>query len=122
MQHLALISLLVPDYDDGIAFYVGRMGFDLLEDTDLGGGKRWVRVAPAGRKPRSCWPVRWAITRQMPSATRAADVSGCFCKPTTSPPTMRACWPCGVTFEDHRATSLMAPSPSCRMVSATVGT
>ncbi|MBM1815402.1 VOC family protein [Pseudosulfitobacter pseudonitzschiae] len=48
MQHLALISLLVPDYDDGIAFYVGRMGFDLLEDTDLGGGKRWVRVAPAG--------------------------------------------------------------------------
>ncbi len=48
MQHLALISLLVPDYDEGIAFYVGRMGFDLLEDTDLGGGKRWVRVAPAG--------------------------------------------------------------------------
>ena len=24
------------------------MGFDLLEDTDMGGGKRWVRVAPAG--------------------------------------------------------------------------
>ncbi|KEJ98087.1 Catechol 2,3-dioxygenase [Pseudosulfitobacter pseudonitzschiae] len=48
MQHLALIALLVPDYDEGIAFYVDRMGFDLLEDTDLGGGKRWVRVAPAG--------------------------------------------------------------------------
>ena len=48
MQHLALISILVPDYDAGIDFFVGKMGFDLLEDTDLGDGKRWVRVAPKG--------------------------------------------------------------------------
>ncbi|ASM72768.1 MULTISPECIES: VOC family protein [Roseobacteraceae] len=48
MQRLALISLLVPDYDAGIAFYVDKMGFELLEDTDMGKGKRWVRVAPAG--------------------------------------------------------------------------
>ena len=47
-QHLALISILVPDYDTGIAFFVGQMGFDLIEDTDLGDGKRWVRVGPAG--------------------------------------------------------------------------
>lgn len=47
-QNLALLSILVPDYDAGIAFFVGQMGFDLLEDTDLGGGKRWVRVAPTG--------------------------------------------------------------------------
>ncbi|WP_108814664.1 VOC family protein [Loktanella sp. Alg231-35] len=47
-QNLALLSILVPDYAAGIAFFVGQMGFDLLEDTDLGGGKRWVRVAPAG--------------------------------------------------------------------------
>ena len=47
-QHLALLSILVPDYDAGIAFFVDQMGFDLLEDTDLGGGKRWVRVAPRG--------------------------------------------------------------------------
>lgn len=47
-QHLALLSILVPDYDAGIAFFVGQMGFALLEDTDLGGGKRWVRVAPNG--------------------------------------------------------------------------
>lgn len=46
-RRLALLSILVPDYDAGIAFFVGQMGFDLLEDTDLGGGKRWVRVAPA---------------------------------------------------------------------------
>lgn len=48
MQHLALVAIVVPDYDDAIAFFVGVMGFDLLEDTDLGGAKRWVRVAPKG--------------------------------------------------------------------------
>jgi catechol 2,3-dioxygenase-like lactoylglutathione lyase family enzyme len=47
-QNLALLSNLVPDYEAGIAFFVGQMGFELLEDTDLGCGKRWVRVAPAG--------------------------------------------------------------------------
>ena len=47
-QHLALLSLLVPDYDEGIAFYVDVLGFSLHEDTDMGGGKRWVRIGPPG--------------------------------------------------------------------------
>ncbi len=42
------MSILVPDYDAGIAFFVNQMGFDLLEDTDLGSNKRWVRVGPKG--------------------------------------------------------------------------
>jgi catechol 2,3-dioxygenase-like lactoylglutathione lyase family enzyme len=45
-QHLALLSLLVRDYDEALAFYVGKMGFSLVEDSELGGGKRWVVVAP----------------------------------------------------------------------------
>ena len=44
---LSAISLVVPGYDEAISFFVS-IGFDLLEDTDLGGGKRWVRVAPPG--------------------------------------------------------------------------
>jgi len=40
------MALLVADYDDAIAFYVGALGFSLLEDTPLEGGKRWVRVGP----------------------------------------------------------------------------
>lgn len=44
---IAQLSLLVKDYDEAIAFYVDRLGFVLLEDTPLGGGKRWVVVAPA---------------------------------------------------------------------------
>ena len=47
-QRITALSLLVPDYEAGIAFYVGKLGFDLLEDTDMGGGKRWVRVRPKG--------------------------------------------------------------------------
>jgi catechol 2,3-dioxygenase-like lactoylglutathione lyase family enzyme len=41
---LALTTLLVPDYDAGIAFCVGALGFGLIEDSNLGGGKRWVVV------------------------------------------------------------------------------
>lgn len=47
-QTLSLVSLLVDDYDTAIAHYTGALGFELLEDTDRGGGKRWVRVAPRG--------------------------------------------------------------------------
>ncbi len=45
-QHLANIALLVSDYDEAIAWYTQALGFTLLQDTDLGDGKRWVRVAP----------------------------------------------------------------------------
>ena len=33
-QHLALLSLLVRDYDEALAFYVGKMGFSVVEDSD----------------------------------------------------------------------------------------
>ncbi|MBY6162204.1 VOC family protein [Mameliella alba] len=47
-MHLALISILVPSYEAGLTFFVDGLGFDLIEDSDLGNGKRWVRVAPEG--------------------------------------------------------------------------
>jgi catechol 2,3-dioxygenase-like lactoylglutathione lyase family enzyme len=47
-QHLSLTALLVRDYDEAIAFFVGRLGFGLREDTALGDGKRWVVVGPPG--------------------------------------------------------------------------
>jgi catechol 2,3-dioxygenase-like lactoylglutathione lyase family enzyme len=48
MTHLALVAVLVPEYDEGLAFFCGVLGFELREDTDLGQGKRWIRVAPSG--------------------------------------------------------------------------
>jgi catechol 2,3-dioxygenase-like lactoylglutathione lyase family enzyme len=48
VSRLGAVSLLVRDYDEAIRFYVGTLDFDLSEDTDMGGGKRWVRVTPKG--------------------------------------------------------------------------
>ncbi len=48
-QSIGLVSLVVRDYDEAIAFYVGTLGFTLVEDTPLPEqGKRWVVVAPPG--------------------------------------------------------------------------
>jgi catechol 2,3-dioxygenase-like lactoylglutathione lyase family enzyme len=47
-RRIAAVTLVVPDYDAAIRFFVDALGFELLEDTPLGAGKRWVRVAPAG--------------------------------------------------------------------------
>lgn len=48
MQNIALITLVVRDYDEAIAFYTDALGFHLVEDTDRGDGSRWVVVRPAG--------------------------------------------------------------------------
>jgi catechol 2,3-dioxygenase-like lactoylglutathione lyase family enzyme len=50
-QHLGLISVVVRDYDEAIAFYVGKLGFALLEDTcQPAQDKRWVVVSPPGAR------------------------------------------------------------------------
>ena len=45
---LTLITLVVRDYDEAIAWFTKCLRFSLLEDTPLGGGKRWVRIANLG--------------------------------------------------------------------------
>ena len=48
-QSLGLVSLVVREYDEAIAFYVGTLGFALVEDTEVPEqAKRWVVVAPPG--------------------------------------------------------------------------
>lgn len=49
-QHLAAVTIVVPDYDGALDFYVGTLGFELIEDTRLGDTKRWVLVAPPGSR------------------------------------------------------------------------
>ena len=44
-----LVSLVVPEYDEAIAFYVGVLGFELIEDAPVPEqNKRWVVVGPRG--------------------------------------------------------------------------
>ena len=47
-QSIGLVTVLVGDYDQGLAFYHGRLGFTLVEDRTLPDGKRWVVVRPPG--------------------------------------------------------------------------
>ncbi len=47
-QKIFQVSLVVKDYDEAIEFYVGKLGFQLLEDQYIAAqDKRWVVVAPA---------------------------------------------------------------------------
>jgi catechol 2,3-dioxygenase-like lactoylglutathione lyase family enzyme len=47
-QAIAHVAIVVRDYDEAIAYYTNALGFDLVEDTPLGAGKRWVLVRPPG--------------------------------------------------------------------------
>ena len=48
-QSLGLVSVVVREYDEAIAFYVGTLGFTLVEDTYVPEqSKRWVVVTPPG--------------------------------------------------------------------------
>jgi hypothetical protein len=75
-QHIGCVSLLVRDYDEAIGYFTGRLGFELVEDSNLGNGKRWVLIAPPGS--RETYPlsdVRLAST-QHPRMTPSCRSAG----------------------------------------------
>lgn len=50
-QSLGLVSLVVREYDEALAFFVGTLGFELVEDTFVPEqSKRWVVVSPPGAR------------------------------------------------------------------------
>jgi catechol 2,3-dioxygenase-like lactoylglutathione lyase family enzyme len=53
-MHLEHVAVIVEDYDPAIEFFVGKLGFDLVEDspatTNDGRPKRWVVVRPPGAR------------------------------------------------------------------------
>ena len=53
MQTLGLVSLVVKDYDEALAFYIGKLGFKLIEDSFVPEqNKRWVVIEPPGASGR----------------------------------------------------------------------
>ena len=72
-QRIAHVAILVREYDEAIRFYTETLGFVLLEDTDLGGGKRWVRVAPPGLTGAGLLMARAATQEQ---ASRIGNQAG----------------------------------------------
>ena len=72
-QTIAHIALVVRDYNEAIDFYTRVMGFELLEDTTLGPGKRWVLVGPRGNRGTSLLLAKAANAEQ---ETRVGNQTG----------------------------------------------
>ncbi|MGX8908471.1 VOC family protein [Streptomyces netropsis] len=73
MPHLGLVTLVVRDYDEAIAFYVDAVGFELVEDTRIDDQKRWVVVRPPGARETGLLLARAAGPAQ---EARVGDQTG----------------------------------------------
>jgi catechol 2,3-dioxygenase-like lactoylglutathione lyase family enzyme len=73
MAYIGLVTLVVADYDEAIDFYVRAAGFDLVEDTRLDEGQRWVIVAPPGGRQTGLLLARAATAGQR---DRVGDQTG----------------------------------------------
>ena len=71
-QSIAHIAFLVRDYDEAIAYFTGKLGFTLLEDSAQDEGKRWVIVAPPGWSGTSLLLARAATPEQVAAIGRQA--------------------------------------------------
>jgi catechol 2,3-dioxygenase-like lactoylglutathione lyase family enzyme len=60
-QRIGEVCFLVRDYDEAIEFFLEKLSFRLVEDTNLENGKRWVRVAPPGSL-KGCLLLAKAVT------------------------------------------------------------
>ncbi len=73
-QYLGLVSIVVRDYDEALAFYVGKLGFTLVEDSYVPEqNKRWVVVQPPGARESGLLLARAANEEQ---ASRIGNQSG----------------------------------------------
>jgi len=72
-QHIGSVSLVVRDYDEAIEFYTHKLRFDLVEDRDMGEGKRWITVSPPG-SAETCLLLAKASTPEQES--RIGDQTG----------------------------------------------
>jgi catechol 2,3-dioxygenase-like lactoylglutathione lyase family enzyme len=64
-RSIARVALVVRDYDEAIAFYTRKLGFDLVEDRYIPEqDKRWVVVAPKGSVGASLLLARASDERQ----------------------------------------------------------
>jgi len=66
-MHITQFAVSVRDYNEALAFYTDKLGFEKLEDTDLGGGKRWVRVRPPGSTGPGILLARAVTEKQLAS-------------------------------------------------------
>lgn len=71
--HLGSVALLVRDYDEAKGWFAEVLGFEVVEDTPLGDGKRWVLMAPPGSAETRLLLARAATPEE---AARIGDQAG----------------------------------------------
>ncbi|MFV0137660.1 VOC family protein [Streptomyces sp. HMX87] len=74
MARIALVALVVDDYDEAIRFYTEALGFRLAEDTPRPDGSRWVVVEPPGSSPGTA--LLLARARGEAQRARVGDQTG----------------------------------------------
>ena len=72
-QTLGLVAIVVREYDEAIAWYTAKLGFELVEDSPQSAVKRWVRVRPPGSRGTDLLLARAANAEQ---ASRVGNQSG----------------------------------------------
>jgi catechol 2,3-dioxygenase-like lactoylglutathione lyase family enzyme len=63
-QSIASVTLVVRNYDEAISFFTQSLNFELIEDTPLGGGKRWISIRPRGGQGTSLLLAQEATPEQ----------------------------------------------------------
>jgi catechol 2,3-dioxygenase-like lactoylglutathione lyase family enzyme len=72
VNSLGAVTFIVRDYDEAIVFFTEKLGFELIEDTSLSDGKRWVLVAP----PNSGTRLLLARAATSEQSARIGDQTG----------------------------------------------
>ncbi len=75
---IVLVTFLVRDYDEALAFFTEALRFTVLEDRPLAEGKRWVRVAPAGSPGAALLLARAVTPEQREQIGRQAGGRVCL--------------------------------------------
>ncbi|MBN0043791.1 VOC family protein [Streptomyces actuosus] len=74
MRRIALVTLVVDDYDEAIRFYTEALGFRLAEDAPRPDGSRWVVVEPGAPGPATA--LLLARAKGGAQAARVGDQTG----------------------------------------------
>jgi catechol 2,3-dioxygenase-like lactoylglutathione lyase family enzyme len=74
MRRIALVTLVVDDYDEAIRFYTEALGFRLVEDTPRPDGSRWVVVRPGPQEAGA--DLLLARAKGEPQGNRVGDQTG----------------------------------------------
>ncbi len=73
VTRIGLVTVVVHQYDEAVRFYVDALGFEVVEDTPLGDGRRWVVISPPGDRGAALLLARAATGTQH---ARVGDQTG----------------------------------------------